>query len=62
MRKQWPLEVYGMETILDEGIKVEDLEVKDVLLLILSELKIIRKCLSEISDMEIEKGDLDDDN
>lgn len=60
-RDQWPLEVHGMEEILDEGIKVEDVSVKDLLNLILLELKIMNRHLAEITDEEIQRGDIEDD-
>ena len=39
MREQWPFEIHGIQTILDEGIEVEDMSVKDLLIEILIELK-----------------------
>lgn len=61
-RKQWPLEIYGMETILGEGIKVEDLDVKELLILVLIELKIANKHLMSITDEEFdEEGGVDND-
>jgi hypothetical protein len=53
-RYQYPLEVHGVQTILDEGVKTEDLEVKDILLLMLAELRTIREHFSIISDEEID--------
>lgn len=61
-RVQWPLEVHGMDTILDEGIKVEDLDVKELLILVLIELKTMNKHLMSITDEEFdEEGGVDND-
>ena len=60
-RKQHPLEIHGMETILGEGISVEDVSSKDLLVYILLELKVMNSHLSEITDMEIEKEEINDD-
>jgi len=60
-RKQHPLEIHGMDTILGEGISVEDVSSKDLLVYILLELKVMNSHLSEITDMEIEKGEIDND-
>ena len=60
-RKQHPLEIYGMETILGEGITVEDVSSKDLLIYILLELKTMNSFLAEITDMEIEKEEINDD-
>lgn len=56
-RYQYPLEVHGLQTILDEGVQVEDLEVKDLLLMILAELKVMNEHLALITDEEIEADD-----
>jgi hypothetical protein len=53
-RYQYPLEVHGVQTILDEGVKTEDLEVKDLLLFILAELKTMNEHLTIITDEEID--------
>ena len=53
-RYQYPLEVHGVQTILDEGVKTEDLEVKDLLLFILAELKTMNGHLTIITDEEID--------
>lgn len=54
MRIQHPLEIYGLDTIIKDGIKVEDLEVKDLLILVLSELKKINEHLYCITEEEID--------
>jgi len=38
-REQHPIEIYGVQQILDEGIEVEDMSVRDLLIEILIELK-----------------------
>jgi len=53
-RYQSPLEVHGLQTILDEGVEVQDLEVKDLLLFILAELKTMNEHLTIITDEEID--------
>jgi len=60
-RKQHPLEIYGMETILGEGISVEDVSSKDLLIYILLELKTMNQHLQSITDEEFEKGEIDND-
>ena len=56
-RYQFPLEVHGVQTILDEGIKAEDIEVKDLLIMILAELKIMNEHLYLITEEEIHEPD-----
>ena len=53
-RYQYPTEVHGLQTILDEGVEVQDLEAKDILLLILAELKTMNEHLTIITDEEID--------
>ena len=53
-RIQHPVEVYGMDTILEDGVKVEDLEVKDLLFMILNELKDINTHLQSMTEEELE--------
>jgi hypothetical protein len=53
-RVQYPFEVHGIDTILEEGINVEDLEVRDLLLFILMELRTINAQLALMTDEEIE--------
>lgn len=45
---------HDLEVNIDEGIKVEDLEVKDLLLIILGELRRISEHLYSITDEEID--------
>ena len=58
-RYQHPLEVHGIQIILDDGLKVKDIETKDLLLMILIELKIMNNHLYSMTDEEIsdEGGD-----
>ena len=53
-RKQWPIEIHGMDTILDDGIKVKDLDVKELLVFILIELKKLNIQAQLITEEEIE--------
>jgi hypothetical protein len=53
-RDQYPFEVHGIDTILEEGINVEDLEVRDLLLFILMELRTINVHLASMTDEEVE--------
>ena len=53
-RYQSPLEVHGVNKMLEEGLQVEDLEVKNLLLFILAELKSINEHLTIITDEEID--------
>ena len=52
-REQWPLEVHGMDTILEDGIEVKDLEVKELLIMMLLELKKIEYHLMLASDADL---------
>ncbi|GAG20094.1 unnamed protein product [marine sediment metagenome] len=56
-RIQHPIEVHGLNTILEDGIKVEDLEVKDLLFLILIELRIANQHNNIITEEEIDNDD-----
>ena len=60
-RYQHPLEVHGIQTLLDEGIDVQDIEVKDLLIMILTELKILNMQMSLITDEEIDENEVDYD-
>lgn len=53
-RYQFPLEVHGVQTLLDEGVKVDDLEVKDLLVFILAELRVMNRHLALMTDEEID--------
>jgi|GEM_PF-5689471 len=57
-REQWPLEVHGMETILEDGIEVKDLEVKDLLIIAITVLRKIEFHLSVLSETEITDEDI----
>jgi len=54
-RYQYPLEVHGLQTILDDGVQVEDLDVKYLLVEILMELRKMNFHLQSITDEEIEE-------
>lgn len=51
-RYQHPLEVYGLDKIISDGLKVKDIELKDLLLMILMELKTMNNHLHAITDEE----------
>jgi len=51
-RYQHPLEIHGFDDMLEGGLKVKDLEVKDLLLMILMELKTMNTHLYSITDEE----------
>jgi len=57
-REQWPLEVHGIDTIIDDGINVEDLDVKQLLISILTELKKIEYHLYLGTDTELKDQDV----
>jgi len=57
-REQWPLEVQGVETILDEGIKTEDRTTKELLIEVINELKKIEYHLSIASDADLTNTNL----
>lgn len=56
-RFQHPLEVYGFDKMIEEGLDVEDLRVKDLLLLILAELKTMNEHLTIVTDEEVNVDD-----
>lgn len=53
MRKQWPLEVHGIDTILDDGIEVHEKTMRVLLTKILRELKQFNIHMQSITDEEI---------
>ena len=57
-RKQWPLEVHGISTILEDGVEVRDLEIKEILLLILRGINKIEYHLSIASDTDLSNDNL----
>lgn len=56
-RFQYPLEIYGFDKMVEDGLDVKDLEVKDLLLFILAELRVMNKHLALITDEEIDVND-----
>jgi len=56
-RFQHPLEIYGFDKMVEDGLDVKDFEVKDILLFILAELKVINEHLTIVSDEEINVDD-----
>jgi len=57
-RGQWPLEVHGMDTILEDGIDVKDLDVKQLLISIFVVLKKMEFHLSILSNTELTDQDV----
>ena len=56
-RHQYPFEVHGFNKMVEDGLDVKDIEVKDLLLFILAELKIINEHLASVTDEEIDADD-----
>ena len=57
-RFQNPLEVHGVQEILDDGISVDDINAKDLLHLMLIELKKIELHLSLMNEAELTNKDV----
>ena len=58
-REQWPLEMYGMDTILDEGVEAKEFDLRDLLGQVIKQLKINNMHLSLITDTMIEKTEVE---
>jgi hypothetical protein len=58
-RYQYPLEVHGVQTIIDNGLDVKEISVRDLLCEILGELKRLNDHMYVITEEEIEKEDFD---
>ena len=56
-RYQHPLEVHGFDEMVEDGLDVKDLEVKDLLFFILAELKTMNEHLTIITDEELDADD-----
>jgi len=54
-RYQYPLEVHGLQTILDDGVQARDIDVKYLLVEVLMELRKMNFHLQSITDEEIEE-------
>lgn len=54
-RTQHPFELYGMDTVLKEGLDVHDFEVKELLAMILIELRVANNHLYSMTDEEVER-------
>ena len=52
-RHQYPFELYGFNKMVEDGLDVKDIEVKDLLLMILMEMKVLNEHLASITDEEI---------
>lgn len=59
-RNQHPLEIHGIDTILEDGVDVRDLEVKDLLIITITVLRKIEFHLSILSETEITDQDIGD--
>ncbi|MBE9509864.1 MAG: hypothetical protein IMY71_03230 [Bacteroidetes bacterium] len=53
-RYQHPLEIHGFGAMVDEGLDVKDLEVKDLLFFVLAELRVMNRHLALMTDEEID--------
>ena len=60
-RFQHPLEVYGIQTLLDDGVQVEDLKLKDLMVMILLELKTLNLHMAMITDEEIDAATISEE-
>lgn len=54
-RTQHPLEVHGVQEILDEGLDVHELDLKDLLIEMLIELRRLNIQMAILTDNEVEK-------
>ena len=59
-RVQHPLEVHGIQQIIDEGLNVHEMTIKDILILMFTELKKIEIHLSILSETEVTNQDVGD--
>ena len=57
-REQHPLEIYGIQKIIDEGLEVKDISVKDLLFRILIELKIANIHNEIVTEEEVNSHDI----
>ena len=57
-RIQWPLEVHGVQELLDDGVEVHEMTLRDLLILAITELRITNAHLSILSETEITKQDV----
>lgn len=57
-REQWPLEVYELQKMIDEGLDVKEMTVRDLLLIMIMELKKINLHLSVLDGEEIKDHDI----
>lgn len=61
-RRQWPLEIHGVQQIIDDGLEVEDMSVKELLTTGIVLLRKIELHLALITDEQINEGDVENDN
>lgn len=57
MRTQHPVEVHGVQEILDDGLEVHEMSIRDLLAEVLGELKRLNKHMQTITEEEIEEDD-----
>lgn len=55
MRTQYPLEVHGVQEIIDEGLDVHELDLKGLLIEILIELRRLNIQMEILTDNEVDK-------
>ena len=60
-RYQNPLEIHGFTDMVTDGLDVKDLEVKDLLLFILAELKTLNLHMAMITDEEIDAATISEE-
>ena len=58
MRTQHPIEVHGVQELLDDGVEVHEMTLRDLLILAITELRITNAHLSILSETEITSQDV----
>ena len=53
-RHQYPFELWGFNKMVEDGLDVKDIEVKDLLLMILVEMRALNTYMSILTDEELE--------
>lgn len=56
-RIQHPLEIHGMQTLLDDGITVKNTSIGELLFAILGELKYLNQHMQALTEEEVEEDD-----
>ena len=52
-RYQYPFELWGFNKMVEDGLDVKDIEVKDLLLMILMEMRVLNTHIGVLTDEEI---------